>query len=214
MPFFKNTIGIYSLKEMKLMGKIHTWKNVLFAPLLRFLTARGISANGVSFFSGIIAALALAFSLIFQNPYIFVAGIWLHMLVDGIDGSLARFQKKSTPYGAFVDMVNDHIGILGSGIFLIFFGLAWPEFVLINMVLYTLINTESFILGYWNIPYSYVLRPRLIIYAALTIHIFWPTSWMLTVVLFILCFPLVFSTVEGLVKIGKILHHASTDNSP
>ena len=204
MKRFQNRLMAYSQKEFQWMKKMQKIKGVIFYPLLYILTKLRVTANILSFISGMIAITFLVLAITQNRPELFILGIFIHFLLDGLDGSLARFQKKDSFYGAFIDMIYDYIGIISASIFILFFNYSNTILVLLYTLLYTLVLVNSLILGYIKRSYKYVLRPRIYIYIALAID-FYYTREITTEVLIITSGLMFLSSIGGIIKIGKYI---------
>lgn len=94
-------------------------KDSAFGPLMIFLDKLGISANLITLFRVLLVIVASA--LIKWNLYV---SFWLFVLVyflDGLDGSLARYQKKTSERGALFDLLSDQFTVIGLLLGLLFF---------------------------------------------------------------------------------------------
>lgn len=204
MKSFRVSTGVYSSSEMPIIKALNKVKTTIFYPVLWVCDLVGVKPIIISFLSGATALFALFFSILNASPVYFICGIWLHVILDGLDGSLARFQKKETSSGALIDVLCDHIGIISSAVFLVHFSYVNAVYVLIFSVLYTFIIFSSFLLGYLNIPYNYALRPRIFVYLAITLDFFYAKS--ISNPLIIIFSAIMFLSVfEGLYKIFKYL---------
>ena len=198
------TTGIYSEREMKAMIWFHGLKERLFMPIIWGMTRLGITANFLSVFGGILVFVSLLASVYFENGLWFIWGLWLHMFLDGFDGTLARYQKKSCDLGSYIDVIADHVGIVSASVFLYFFVAVDFVPLFLYTIFYTLVVSLAFPLGKIGRPYKYVLRPRLIMYAALTYDFIWSeytSNWLL----YLLMVVLGVSVIEGLWRVGKYL---------
>ncbi len=80
---------------------------VLMRPLLKFLTKIGLTAD---ILTNLRLALAVLFFYIFYLDKIIGSIFMLAvLLLDAIDGSLARFQEKQSDRGKFLDIFADHL---------------------------------------------------------------------------------------------------------
>lgn len=202
----KKTTGVYASGEMKWMGWFHDFKGKLFEPFLSFLTGIGVTGNIVSATSGIVAICALVLAFAYNEPEVFLIGIWLHLFIDGFDGSLARYQKQQNRFGSFMDVVFDHVGITGCCLYALYFHEANPLLILLFGVFYTFVVFSAFLLGCIRDPFTFVLRPRIFVFATLTADYLWSvhtTDPVLAIVTAIMCV----STVQGLLKIGSFIRH-------
>lgn len=90
--------------------------------LLRFVGPTSITPNQVSVFSLVLSFLA-AYLLFLGEYWSTVLGaimIQIHFIFDCLDGELARFQKRTSIYGGWLDQIIDRISE-----FLFIIGLTW-----------------------------------------------------------------------------------------
>ena len=96
-------------------------RNFVFNPIARFFSFFGITSNMLSFFGVIM----LIFFIFFIKKNILISLIFLliGIIVDAVDGVLARYQKKSSDRGKFIDMVCDNLNFTLFVIGLVYAGL-------------------------------------------------------------------------------------------
>jgi phosphatidylglycerophosphate synthase len=105
----------FSAEEQALQTEFRRWRDRWAAPLVRACRRLGITADLVS-------AAALAMLIPFGVGLLSPATSWgaplavlslvLHVLLDGLDGPLARAAHSAGTPGAFTDMCADHTGFL------------------------------------------------------------------------------------------------------
>lgn len=195
--------SIYSKFEMGFMTKFNQIKSRIFHPLIVLLDHLHITANFISVFSALVAVSSLIYAIYFDKPYVFLIGIWIHMLVDGIDGSLARYQKKDSKKGALIDVIFDHMGITSSVIFGIYFMLVNSLNIGIYLGLYTFIIIISLFLLFKNSQNEIIFRPRFYIYLTLVIDSIYFINLTNIFVLISNVF-MFFGIVFGLIKIKSL----------
>jgi len=79
---------------------------VLFGPVVRLLAALRVSPNLVSLLQpvlGLVMALTVA-----THPRLTLALLLLALLLDGVDGTLARETGQASAFGALMDQFCDH----------------------------------------------------------------------------------------------------------
>jgi len=103
-----------------------------------------------------------------MNPLYFVLGIWIHMILDGIDGTLARYQKKDSTTGALIDVIGDQFGITLMCFFAYFFNYVNVINISVFFVLYLIVLLISLYLMFNKARYEIVIRPRIFFYIAVT----------------------------------------------
>lgn len=104
----------------------------------------------------------------------------LHLLLDGIDGPLAREQGTASRRGSFTDTLCDQIVVATTTITLVLHDLLAPAPALAYVFLYTVAVTFSMLRNALGVPYRWLLRPRLAVYAAIPLDLWlWPgtTHW-------------------------------------
>ncbi len=132
------------------------------------LTGWGVTPDAITYFSGLIGLGFVPLWLLdFKAAAIaMVAG---HILLDGLDGPLARFQNNASPRGSFTDTLMDQIVITGVTIAWM---LAEPTTASIAVgscyvFLYLLVVAMAMVRNAMAIPYSWLVRPRFFVYLAI-----------------------------------------------
>lgn len=192
---------IYSAAEMVAVRKLNKAKIFFLHPLVTFLDKIKVTPNMVSVFSAVTVVVAFIFSYLFVNPIYFVIGIWLHLILDSIDGTLARYQKTNSSTGAVVDSVCDHFGVVSASAFTYLFMIVDGVNMLIFVILYSLLMAIILYLLKNKSSYAFVLRPRLYLYIAMTIDVF----WLIHITHYIVLIASMIMLVEVILGIIKIL---------
>lgn len=105
--------------------------------LVRFVPQR-VSPNQITIlaFTGSIIS-ALSFYLAGNNSLWFLVaalGVFVHLVLDNIDGAVARNRKSTSSKGQFLDMLTDNIGLP-----LIFIGLGFSNYFSMKLCLFCII---------------------------------------------------------------------------
>ncbi len=153
----------YSAGDRKLMEFSQRIRGAALLPVLRLLTRAGIRPNHISFISLLFGWGAVWFLYSSQN-YIALTVLFLHVLADGLDGPLARYQKVSSNAGSFVDTLVDQIIITSLTIVLMDRGIVGIFPGGIYIFVYTAVITFSMVRNAIHIPYLWILRPRFLVY--------------------------------------------------
>lgn len=168
---------IYSKFEYKNMIRFQVAKDRFLFPLVKLLLRLHISANLISIFSGIVAVISLFFSVIFSTPLIFIIGIWFHLFLDGLDGSLARLSdKKPVATGLLMDLIFDSVGIATIGFYVLYFNYVNILVALIFISAYLGVNTISYVFAKTGKEYDFVVRPRIYVLIALVLDYIFSAS--------------------------------------
>lgn len=155
--FQKNYLRLFKILKKK--------KDNLFNPFLKFFDNLGVSASMLTIFSFLLGLLSIYF--LFVNKFLFVILILLHLFFDGLDGSLARYQKKVSKLWGDIDYYFDHIVLLGiiiASIFII------PEKqTVIWLLIFVIIN--NFLFVFFNQKYEIIaIRTVYVIIAIFSIY--------------------------------------------
>ena len=104
----------------------------------------------------------------YVNAAPITAGLFLlaYTLVDGIDGALARYQKKTSNAGALLDMILDHSGMVLVIVVLAAANLINAIGAIIYVYLYTLLVIFIIIRNSINKPIKKAVRSKYIVYGA------------------------------------------------
>jgi phosphatidylglycerophosphate synthase len=93
-----------------MIHKNRIFRTTKFQPLAKYLLSKGITANKVTFVAFLSSIAAIFFLM--QNYWLFALFAILQMLLDGLDGVLARTGKK-TIEGPYYDIISDNFLAVG-----------------------------------------------------------------------------------------------------
>lgn len=175
----------------------------LLGPWLIQLTHFGVSPDMITGIAGLIGA---AFLPLWINEYSFLAlaALWTHVLLDGLDGPLARFQGIDSSRGSFTDTFTDQLVVT---LTMIGWMVMAPHSMNIAMAalyifLYMQVVAMSMVRNALAVPYSWLVRPRFFVYASITLDCFADTHWTV-VVLCVSNILLALKSVTGFLAIRK-----------
>jgi phosphatidylglycerophosphate synthase len=97
----------YDLDNREHVSELKKYRTQKFTRILKVLDSLGLTPNMLSF-STIFFILLLVLT-IKNYPGIALFMLWFAMLIDGLDGSLARYKKMASDKGKFTDMMCDSI---------------------------------------------------------------------------------------------------------
>jgi phosphatidylglycerophosphate synthase len=99
------------MKSQEIIIRIKGYKDKIIHPLVLIFDKLGFSAIGITFISAVLGLIAVYFYQ--NNHYLFITLIFAHLLFDGLDGALARWQKKfSSALGIWLDYFTDRLIVL------------------------------------------------------------------------------------------------------
>lgn len=109
-------------------------------------TKMGISPNGLTLI-GLIISILSAISCYHEYNYTAILLWWISRFFDGTDGILARRTQKTSPFGAYIDILSD---MASYSFMIIAMALRFPEMILLwltTIFLYILCITSALSLG-------------------------------------------------------------------
>ena len=154
----------YSAGEREWMEYGQHFRARLLAPLLRSLTKLRVTPDHLTILSFL---LGLAFAPLWYFEYFWygIAALWMHVALDGVDGPLARYQNSASPRGSFTDSFCDQ-AIVSTVTIMLMIGRPGISVAAgaIFLVVYTGVLAISMVRNSMQIPYSWLIRPRLILF--------------------------------------------------
>lgn len=196
----KTKADCYSAGDRKVMELTQRIRAKLFFPLLETLVKTGATADMVtvlSFVSGLLFC-----PLFFYSKALALGSLGLHVFFDGLDGPLARHTGKASRKGSFTDTTTDQIVIFASTLTLIYAGIIGTLPGVIYIFVYTVVIAFSMIRNALAIPYSWLVRPRLLIYFWFIVELY-ILPGTIDFVLWIVVILLAAKMITGFVKIRK-----------
>ncbi len=166
----------YSAFERKIIGPFRAWLAKITGPLVRALNALGVPPNAVSF-SQIPGGLAFVMLVKDHPRWAFI--IFLStLLMDGIDGALARASGKASSFGALFDQLCDHTretlaiaGLAAAGALSPFSGVLYA-------FTYVAFNFSLYIANYFERPVPLAIKSYLIVYPAMFLYLWFGINWL------------------------------------
>ena len=142
-----------------------------FAPALRLLTKLRVTPDHLTILSFLFG---LAFAPLWYFEYFWygMAALWMHVALDGFDGPLARHQNSASPRGSFTDSFCDQ-AVVSTVTSMLMIGR--PGLSVAAGAIFLVVDTGvlaiSMVRNSLQIPYSWLLRPRLILFLVIPIQL-------------------------------------------
>lgn len=199
MSFF----NYFTDTERGSVGKATRLKNRVFGgagPLLCRLHVYpdALSYVGLSLLIGVVIWFV-------SHPYRSIALIALYIVIDGLDGSYARFLNRPTQSGAFTDIVADQLGMVTIALGFIQYGMVDGVVGAYYIVIYLVMITFSVIQNAQGIPMQYILRTKYILYG---IYALWAFSGinLAPALLPAFCLVMTFSAAQSYLRLKRGLY--------
>lgn len=195
----------YSALERRFLGPVRSILLRVYSPIVRFLAWARVTPNTVSA-SG--PALGVLFVLTVPRSPRLAFLIWvLSVVVDGFDGTLARYTGRASSFGAFVDQVCDHVretltvaGLVAVGAIPPFWGSVYP-------LVYTALNLVLYMCNQHQVPLPVAVKSWLVLYPAIALFLLTGRSYLnIATPLCVLVMAVV--VVQGLIALKPAMDHA------
>ena len=171
-------------------------------PLLAFLERFDVTADLVTlaaFISGLAFCPLLAWS-----PTAALGALALHVVLDGLDGPLARFRGTAGRRGSFTDTLCDQTVVTASSAALVVAGHLHALPATLYVFVYAVVVIFAMVRNAFSIPYRFVVRPRFFVYLWIPVEVYlWPGS--LTWVVSLSLLFLTYAMVRGVVRLRRVL---------
>jgi phosphatidylglycerophosphate synthase len=200
-----DTVGndCYSDGERAWMESTQQLRAEWLKPLLVLCTQLKITANHTTLFAFVFGLLFLPLWF-WINPWAAIAGLAVHVLLDGVDGPIARHQGTASGRGSFIDTVSDQCVVTWVVLTLMLAEHLTIAAGTLHVFFYTLVVAFAMVRNAMSIPFSWLVRPRFFVYGWIILELtIWPGTFEYLVWGFTA--TLVFKTLTGFNTIRKSL---------
>ncbi len=166
----RTAVDCYSARERGFMDFGRELRKRALAPLLTRLSRLGVRADHVTLAS-LICGLGFAALWISELRITALVLLLLHALLDALDGPLARHQKDASSSGSFTDTMSDQTVVAVSTFALIADDLIPASAGAAYVFVYTVVVSFAFVRNALSIPYTWLVRPRMIVYAWIPVEV-------------------------------------------
>jgi len=181
----------YSAGERSWMESTQRWRGRLLLPLLQGLTRCRITPDQLTLVSLIVG---VGFVPLWTgSPIIALLLLAGHVILDGVDGPLARHQGVASHRGSFTDSMVDQIVLTLVTLTLMHSDVVSPVAGGVFITLYGALVGFAMVRNALAVPYSWLIRPRFVFYCWVAIELWlWPESldgmlWVCNILLAIKC---------------------------
>ncbi len=167
-------ISFFSKTDAGIQDAFAKKRTETLKPLLRFLSKMNVHPNFISV-AGLIGAITAGVLLPVNATYSMYALIF-HLLSDGVDGPLARFQNRQSAKGTLIDVFIDHTSLVLMVISAIYASLASAAWLIGYAVSYVSLIAVSISLNLINKPLLFSIRTKYWFYALIYVDVFFNIS--------------------------------------
>lgn len=210
----KKKADCYSDGERGWMELGQRVRATLLGPLLVALTRLGINSDAVTVFAGVVG-LCFAPLWLLQYNVVAICCVWIHVLLDGVDGPVARYQGTASSRGSFTDTFTDQMVVTGVTIAWMLGAPTTANIAAGTMYVffYAIVVAMAMVRNALSVPFSWLVRPRFFVYAAIAFDYFTNRNWTL-VVLGVCVILLAIKTASGFLTLRKSLPGPTVDSEP
>ena len=185
----------------------------LFGPLVRFLIRCRVTADLISLLS-LLQLVPFGYLLLTAetSQQIAIASIfvWLHVILDALDGPIARTTGTAGPAGAFTDMCVDHAGMLITTCILTAAGFVNPTVAVAYVSSYTVAVAFTIWLNMIGHPFRLVIRTKYLLYALITAYGLFGVN-LIDKAVVVFCAVHVLFAIAGFGKLRRILRNSPAE---
>jgi phosphatidylglycerophosphate synthase len=159
----------YSALERRFIGPFRRGLATVMEPIVAALAWARVSPNALS--ASQIVGGFVVLALVPEQPRLAFVLFVAVLLLDGLDGALARATGKASPFGGLVDQYCDHIReVTVIGGMALFGGLAILPAVLYGIV-YTGLNLTIYLANAHGAPVPWAIKSWLVVYPGLFLYL-------------------------------------------
>ena len=185
----------------------------LFGPLVRLLVRCRVTADLISLLS-LLQLVPFGYLLLkAESPQqVGIASIfvWLHVILDALDGAVARSMGTAGSAGAFTDMCVDHSGMLITACILTAAELVSPTAAVAYVSSYTVAVAFTIWLNMIGQPFKLVIRTKYLLYGLVTGYGIFGVN-LITQAVVVFCVIHVFFAIAGFCKLRKVLQKSTAE---
>lgn len=190
----------YSAADRGLMVRTQKIRARLLAPFLTLLAKCRVTANTLTLAS-LITGLGFCPAFFYSKP-LALSLLVLHLCLDALDGPLARHTGTASRRGSFTDTMSDQTVVAATAATLIYAGIMGVLPGVIYVFAYTVVVGFAVVRNTLSIPYTWLIRPRLMIYLWFVVE-FYLLPGSIDYVLWVFTGLLIVKMVSGFVKIRR-----------
>ncbi|WP_319410822.1 CDP-alcohol phosphatidyltransferase family protein [uncultured Cohaesibacter sp.] len=149
-------------------------RDLILRPLIRYLAAKGVTPTAISFVGVFFAAFAVAMPASLWE--FSAAGFILYVLMDGLDGPLARWTKAESEAGSLVDIFADQFGV----VLVALAAILWLDADILANVLFAFFYSHTVYLmvicNLFSLRMPYVIRVKYLYFIVYISSLYFETS--------------------------------------
>lgn len=192
----------FSTFERRFVSPYRTTFARLSTPVVRLLVFLRVSPNVVSA-SQVPIGLLMVF-VIGPLPQLAFLLFISTLVIDSLDGALARAYGRSSQFGALLDQLCDHTRETLMIVAVALSGALYVGLAVLYPLVYAMLNFLLFLCNYRGVPVPWAIKSFLVVYPALFLYTFFGVNWMTPAVALSMTF-MTTSILIGLRNLSKAM---------
>jgi phosphatidylglycerophosphate synthase len=168
----KEKVTCYSGGEGWFMDWSQALRGRFLEPLLVPMAGLGMRGSHITFLS-MLAGLAFWPAFLWGSKPVALICLLLHVLLDGLDGPLARFRGQASDRGSFTDSMADQLVVTVTALTVMHAGYASAWAGGLYVFLYAIVVAFAFVRNAMAAPYSWLFRPRFVVFIWFAVELYW-----------------------------------------
>jgi phosphatidylglycerophosphate synthase len=160
----------FGYTEQPVFDKMSSGRLKIFRPILMLLKLAGVRSNHITGASFVLIATGFPLAFYFEQYLWAFIALAVHILLDGMDGPMARLEGKQSSGGAMLDMANDLTGMVVVVITASHFHFINPTIGFMYVVSYLYLTFTAIAQNALNISFRYIGKTKYPVYILLAIR--------------------------------------------
>ena len=171
MPGTKNKLHYFGADEEEYFHRVADQRTKLLRPLAMFFVRRNVRSDTLTLASFLL--LPFFFFPLFGLRYYLLAWLVLilHIVIDGLDGPVARLGRYASDKGALSDILNDITGMVVVALTAIYFDYASPSLGALYVASYIYMIIFIIARNVLEMPFRFVFKSKYYLYIFLLIKV-------------------------------------------
>ena len=166
----------FSTFERRLVGPYRAAFARVTAPLVRLLVWLRVPPNAVS---GSQIAIGIVIVFVFESyPQLAFVLFLSTLMLDSLDGALARAYGRTSQFGALVDQLSDHTRETLMIAAMALHGALYVVAAVLYPLVYAVFNFTLFLCNFKQAPIPWALKSYLVVYPAFFLYAFFGLNWL------------------------------------
>jgi phosphatidylglycerophosphate synthase len=203
----KRKLHYFLEKESEGQKKFAELRTRVLTPALKVLDRFGFTPGFISYFA---LSLLLPFVVLYPfYPVIACLFLWSYVILDGVDGSLARFKHVDNAGGSLIDIVCDQTGLLVCAGMIIHYDYSNHLVAYLYGCSYIIMIALGIAQNYLHLKVGFNFRTKFIVYVIFTLYAFYPSMDVDTILLILLGLSTIIMTITNIISLHILIEYLS-----